>query len=100
MGADLAVLGIVIGSNNLAASLALGALGQAVRRRRVVAVFGAFEFLVPLAGVWLGRHAAGLVAERAGWLGPLLLALLGAWAIAGSLRRDRDDEALARRATT
>jgi putative Mn2+ efflux pump MntP len=100
MAADLAVLGIVIGSNNLAASLALGALGQAVRRWRIVAVFGAFEFLVPLVGVWLGRHAAGVVAERAGWLGPLLLALLGAWAVAGGLRRDRDEEALARRATT
>jgi putative Mn2+ efflux pump MntP len=101
MAADLAVLGIVIGSNNLAASLALSALGQAVRRWRIVAVFGAFEFLVPLVGVWLGRSAAGLVAERAGWFGPLLLALLGAWAVAGAVRRDWDDEtALARRATT
>jgi manganese efflux pump family protein len=65
-----------------------------------VTVSGAFEFLVPLVGVWLGRHAASMVAERAGWLGPVLLALLGSWAIAGGLRRDWDEEALARRATT
>lgn len=97
---ELVVLGVVIGANNFAASLALGALGQQVRRWRIVAVFGAFEFAIPLVGIWLGRHAAGLVAERAEWLGPALLAGVGAWTVAAAQRHWASGERYARLATT
>lgn len=82
----LLVLGTVIGSNNLAASLTLGALGHRDRRRRIVAVFGVVEFAVPLVGIALGRQLSGTVREHAGWLGPALLTALGVWAVATAWR--------------
>lgn len=97
---ELVVLGVVIGANNFAASLALGALGQRVRRWRIVAVFGAFEFVIPLVGIWLGRRAASLVAEQAGWLGPALLAGVGVWTVVAAQRESGREERYARRATT
>lgn len=97
---ELVVLGVVIGANNFAASLALGALGQRTRRWRIVAVFGVFEFVIPLIGIWLGRHAADLVAERAAWLGPALLAGVGAWTVLAAQRGSAREQRYARRATT
>lgn len=73
----LLILGVVIGSNNLATALALGAMGQAVRTWRILIVFCCVEFTVPLAGVWLGGQLSSFLAARTGWLGPLLLIGLG-----------------------
>lgn len=81
MTINLLILGVVIASNNFAASLALGAIGAKRRRWRILIAFGIFEFLVPLTGLWLGRKASGAVAETAAWIGPLLLACLGCWAL-------------------
>lgn len=97
---QLVVLGVVIGANNFAASLALGALGQQIRRWRIVAVFGAFEFVIPLVGIWLGSRAASAVAEQADWLGPTLLAGVGAWTVVAARREPAREERYARRATT
>jgi putative Mn2+ efflux pump MntP len=97
---QLLALGLVIGSNNLAAALALGALGQASRRVRIVAVFSVFEFVIPLVGIGLGQAAAHWVATHAEWASAALLVALGVWAIAVGMRDTRDDERLARHATT
>lgn len=98
--ARLAILGIVIGSNNLAAALALGALGQIERRWRIIIVFGLFEFTIPLAGIWLGRSLTRFISEQASWISTAALAGLGIWIIYTALRRERDEEALAERITT
>ncbi|MFO8237169.1 MAG: manganese efflux pump, partial [Prochlorococcaceae cyanobacterium] len=74
---DLLILGIVIGANNLAVALALGAMGQVERRWRVLVVFGVFEFTMPLLGIGLG----------------LLTVVAG-------VRNRRQDEKLARSATS
>ena len=97
---QLLALGLVIGSNNLAAALALGALGQASRRVRIVAVFSVFEFVIPLVGIGLGQTAARWVATHAEWISAALLIALGAWVIVVGVRKKSDDERLARRATT
>lgn len=97
---DLLVLGFVIGANNLATALSLGALGQVGRRVRVVVVFGAFEFSVPLVGIWLGRTLAQSIQARVGWLGAALLITLGLSTVAIGIRHTSDDERLARLATT
>jgi manganese efflux pump family protein len=92
---SLVVLGLVIGANNLAVALALGALGQAHRAARIIAVFGVFEFVVPFLGMWLGAYAAQRLLDRSEWLGPLLLAAVGTWAVAAALRERIDAGKLA-----
>lgn len=96
MGLELLILGIVAGSNNFATSLALGALGQDDRRLRILAVFAAFEFGVPLLGLALGRRISGQLADHASWLGALLIAGLGLWTLFASTRRTPDTRKLAR----
>ncbi len=91
----LLILGVVIGSNNFATTLAMGALGQIGKRRRILLVFALFEFTVPLVGLWLGRGASSFVADRAGWLGPALIAGLGLWTIYEATGDSHDHEKLA-----
>jgi putative Mn2+ efflux pump MntP len=86
----LAALGLVIGANNFSAALALGALGQRPRRARIVAVFGVFEFLVPLAGIAIGRSVAGSLASTGRWIGAAVLAALGIATLLGGIRNRSD----------
>jgi len=97
---SLALLGAVIGANNLAVSLALGSLGQARNALRVVLVFGAFEFIMPLVGTVVGRQLSSVITDHTRWLSPTLLIVVGAWTVYGAVVRDIDVEELARRATT
>ncbi len=96
----LLVLGLVIGSNNLAVALALGAQGQARHRVRIALVFGSFEFVVPLIGIWLGSAAARQIGVGAGWLGATLIVMLGAWAVFSGVRDNQEDEGLAELVTS
>lgn len=96
---DLIALGLVIGSNNLAAALALGAMDENVPRTRIVLVFGAFEFAIPLVGVGLGAVVARELEANVGWIGSILLALLGGWTAARGLFRRVNDKKLERRLT-
>jgi len=98
--ATLLALAVAIGANNLAASLALGALGQARRWPRVALVFGAMEFTVPLVGIWLGRQASRWLGAVAAWLGPALLIGMGVWVATSPLRDRRTTKREARSVTT
>ena len=95
----LILLGVAVALNNLAVALALGSLGQIERRGRIVLVFGAFEFTIPLVGLWLGNQVSGQIDSLAGWLAPALLALMGLWTVRASLREHHEDKELARRLT-
>jgi putative Mn2+ efflux pump MntP len=98
--APLLALALAIGANNLAAALALGALGQAKRWPRVALVFGAMEFTIPLVGIWLGRQAVRVLGAIAAWLGPALLVALGLWVATSPLRGRRRARREARQVTT
>ena len=97
---QLLVLGAVIGSNNLAVSLALGALNQTARRLRIMFVFGAFEFFVPLLGIWIGAKLARTVGLPARGAGALLLVGFGLFVIISGIRKGEDHERLARQVTS
>jgi len=94
------ILGAVIGSNNLATALALGAAGQRQRRIRITAVFGLTEFLIPLVGIWIGQQAALVLTDRASVASGVLLIVVGAWTVATGMRTGDDDTRLATRVTT
>lgn len=94
----LLLIGIVVGANNMAASIALGAAGQAARWPRILLVFGVVEFCVPLVGIAVGREVARRLADYTEWLGAVLLALLGAWTMVSGLVARFDLADLMRRA--
>lgn len=96
----LLILGVVIGANNLAVSLALGAMGQNVRHVRIVTVFGLFEFFMPLAGIWVGRQIAEALSANLAWMAPALLVGFGLSTVIGAGFRRFDEEALGRRASS
>lgn len=100
MWIQLFILGVIIGFNNFATALALGALGQSKRLWRILTVFAAFEFGVPLLGLWLGQRLSQHLVSAGGWLGPLLLAALGVATLFESTRDTRNQQALARNLTT
>lgn len=99
MGFELLILGLIIGSNNLAIAMAIGVLGLGGRIRRIVGVFGFFEFLVPLVGFWMGQQAAEAIGLHSSWIAPLLLVLLAGWTMRSALK-DRSDVILMARLTT
>ncbi len=100
MAWSLLVLGFVIGSNNFAVALALGAHGQRERRGRVVPVFGAFEFAIPLLGIWLGATVAERIGTIAGTIGAVLIVTLGVWTIVAGTRLHEHSDALASQITS
>ena len=94
---SLLLIGLVIGSNNLAAALAIGALGKRPRLANIVVIFGLFEFFIPLVGLWAGQRVSGSIAQTAGWIGPALIALLGLYTLACSGEDEAAHDRLARR---
>jgi manganese efflux pump family protein len=100
MGIQLLILGLIIGSNNLAIAMAIGALGQIRRIRRIVGFFGLFEFFVPLAGFWIGRQAAEEIGLHSSWIAPLLLVLLGGWTIRSAFKDSSKEIRVARMITS
>lgn len=96
---DFLILGVVIGSNNLAVALALGAMGQAARRFRVMLVFGVFEFVMPLLGIGLGAATARAIGLQTNVVGTVLLIALGLLTVIGGVRNRRQDEKLAKHVT-
>lgn len=95
----LILLGVIIGSNNLAAALALGALGQKNRLGRILLVFGFFEFFIPLLGIWLGQSIAEAIAREMTWISVLLLVGLGLWMVISGVRKSSQREKWAERIT-
>ena len=96
---ELLAIGTVVGLNNFAVALMLGALGQNRRRWRIAAVFAVFEFTVPLFGLLIGSALSGELSNAGRVIGAALLIVLGAMAIrsatgaAGQSSKERDRRA-------
>lgn len=98
--AELVSIGAVVGVNNFAVALMLGALGQHRRRWRIAGVFGAFEFTVPLFGLLIGSVAAEYLSGTGRLVGAALLLVLGGFALRAPAWSGHDREKLARQVTT
>lgn len=96
----LLLFGVVIAANNLVVSLALGAMGRRDRFLRIILSFAFFEFTIPLGGVWLGRKVSETLSLHASWLGPAILAGLGAFMMISAGRSGLDRAKLARAVTS
>jgi len=89
---SVALIAVALGLSNLAASVAIGFAGVDNRLRREVAVtFGAFEAIMPLIGLLLGRRLAESLGGVASHLGGGLLILAGAYAIVHARRASHAD---------
>ncbi|MEX0719799.1 MAG: manganese efflux pump [Balneolaceae bacterium] len=95
----LLFIGAVIGSNNLAAALAIGTLGTK-RIWRIIIVFGIFEFLMPLVGIWLGDSLSASIGEFATALSALILLGLSGVSFYAATKPPEVDKELAEKVTT
>lgn len=94
----LLLVALVLSINNFGVALAMGALGMRKRRFRIGLVFGAFEFLMPLAGLIAGQAAAGWLLPFSDWLAPAVIGAFGAWTLVSALRgHGEGDERLRQR---
>ena len=80
------LLGIIIGANNFAVSLTLGATGHYERKQRVLVTFGIFEFTVPLLGSLIGKSFSTWLQSNLNWLPPTIFILIGVITLIGLIR--------------
>jgi len=80
------LLGIVIGANNFAVALTLGANNHHDKRFRILLIFGLFEFTVPLIGSALGQQFSNWLQSNLSWLPPFLLCLIGFLSLYGLIK--------------
>ena len=95
----LLLIGAVIGSNNLAASLAIGTLGTN-RFWRIILVFGIFEFLMPLIGIWIGKQLSSTIGDIASVLSVLILLGLAATSFYAATKPPKTDKKLSDKITS
>jgi putative Mn2+ efflux pump MntP len=70
--------GLALGLSNFEAAFAIGLFAVDGRlRSRVAVIFGAFEPIMPLAGLVVGRHLADTLAGTADYVGGGVLAVTG-----------------------
>ena len=79
-------LGIVIGANNFAVALTLGANNHFDKKFRILLIFGLFEFTVPLIGSALGQQFSNWLQSNLNWLPPFLLCLIGFLSLYGLVK--------------
>jgi manganese efflux pump family protein len=79
---QLLFLGLALGTNNALASIALGTSGMPRSRQFTTAViFGIFEAIMPILGIWIGGQVAGVVGDKAKIFGIAILVLVALWAL-------------------
>jgi manganese efflux pump family protein len=88
----LLFVSVSVGLGNFGASAALGVSGvERGMRFRIAAIFGLFEAAMPLAGLAIGRTAAGDLGGHSGLVAGVVLCLAGAYTLIESIRTARRD---------
>lgn len=90
---QLLFLGLALGTNNALASIALGTSGMPRSRQFTTAViFGVFEAIMPILGIWIGEQVAGIVGDKAKIFGVVILVLVGLWALFKKSGKENSNE--------
>lgn len=93
---EIALVAVAVGLGNFAAAVGIGIGGvDRSTRIRVGVVFGAFEALMPLVGVLLGRRIAAPLGSKASLLGGILLICTGLYGLIQSRRHAGEPDAAA-----
>lgn len=88
----LVLLGMVIGSNNLAVAFAIGALDTKAFWWRIIVIFGVFEFVIPLVGILIGQEFSTFIASFASYLGGGILLLFGVFMLYKSFQPTKKED--------
>jgi manganese efflux pump family protein len=82
----LILVAFSVGLDNFGASTVIGVGGVDSRLRiRIAIVFGAFEAVMPLLGLLLGRSVAGTLGTHAKTVAGIVLCLVGAYTVASEV---------------
>lgn len=87
------VLLVSLGLDTFAVALGLGLSGLSRSQWvRVGLTFACFEGLMPVGGLFLGRHLSNVIGTRAGYIAAVLLIVVGAFALKEAFTEDEDDD--------
>ncbi len=87
----LLLIGLSVGLDNFAASIAIGLGGvKKSLRVRIALVFGLFEALMPIVGIILGQKLISLIGGEANVIGGTLLVCTGIYLVIAALRQTDD----------
>jgi putative Mn2+ efflux pump MntP len=91
----LVLIALSIGLDNFASSIAIGLSGIKKQDKIKIAVtFGAFETLMPVIGLFLGKRAAEFLGDKAHIIGAVMLVLTGLYIVIEGLKKTNDREAV------
>lgn len=93
-------LGVVVASNNLAVSFALGSLKTRDLYWRIVIVFTIFETLLPLVGMIIGQQFATIIDQYATFIASGILFALGVYLVLTTLFSKSETKRLAKQITS
>lgn len=97
----LLILGVVIGSNNLAVAFAFGTMDTRPYWWRIIVVFGIFEFVIPLVGILIGQQFSTFIASYASFIGGGILVIFGLFMIYKNFKYNKKEESnLLKKATS
>lgn len=93
---NLLAIGFVLSLDNFRTSIALGTLRPGWRRAAQISlVFGFWDFVAPLMGIWVGRYFSAVIGPIAHFVGPIVLGVYGLYILVRALLRpapkDMDD---------
>lgn len=96
---ELTFLSVAIAANNLVVSVGLGSMGKAYLWKRIVLVFGFFEFCIPLVGLLIGKMLISFLAESADLVSAIIIISMGIFLIWSAFKEEQDFGKIAKQIT-
>lgn len=96
----LLLIGLSVGLDNFAASIAIGLGGvEKSLRFRIAVVFGIFEAIMPIVGIIIGQKLLSIIGGNAKHIGGTMLVATGIYLVISAIRH-KDDEKVTQASTS